>query len=80
MCCLCDVTTASVLPAYIWPLSYIFNDTIAVTPPMSVHGGVKKMASGGSGLEFDGTSGWIEAGDFSGMKIPRFSSSFFLFI
>ena len=63
----CDVTTASVLPAYIWPLSYIFNDTIAVTPPMTVHGGVKKMTSGGSGLQFDGESGWIEAGDFSGI-------------
>jgi len=54
-----------VLPAYIWPLAYIYNQTIPITPPMFVYGDVEQVAE--SGLQFDGKTGWIDAGDFQGM-------------
>ena len=57
-------TNCTVVPAYIWPLAYIYNQTVPVTPPMVVHGGVKQ--SDEAGLSFDGETGWIDAGDFSG--------------
>lgn len=58
------LTNSSVLPAYIWPLEYIYNQTVPVTPPMVVHGGVSQVTN--HGLKFDGKSGWIDAGDFTG--------------
>ena len=58
----------NVVPAYIWPLAYIYNQTLPVTPPMEVYGNVKQASENG-GLQFDGQSGWIDAGNFEGLSI-----------
>ena len=55
----------NVVPAYIWPLAYIYNQTLPITPPMEVYGNVKQASENG-GLQFDGQSGWIDAGNFEG--------------
>ena len=55
----------NVVPAYIWPLAYIYNQTLPITPPMEVYGNVKQASENG-GLQFDGQTGWIDAGNFEG--------------
>ena len=64
-CFLIQNSHGNVLPAYIWPLAYIYNQTLPITPPMEVYGGVTQE-TGTGGLRFDGTTGWIDAGDFQG--------------
>ena len=54
----------SVMPSYIWPLAYIYNRTIPVTPPLIVYGGVTQKNE--TGLSFDGKTGYIDAGNFEG--------------
>lgn len=66
-------SSGNVVPAYIWPLAYIYNQTLPVTPPMEVYGDVRQ-ASGNGGLQFDGRTGWIDAGDFQGLLYMFFSS------
>lgn len=66
LCCIIPRTSCAVLPAYIWPLAYIYNQTIPVTPPMVVNGGIKQLDD--RGLSFDGQTGWIDAGDFEGKE------------
>ena len=56
----------NVVPAYIWPLAYIYNQTLPITPPMEVYGNVKQASENG-GLQFDGQTGWIDAGNFEGL-------------
>ena len=56
-------SSTSIIPSYVWPLAYIYNKTIPVTPPLSVHGNVTKAAMG---LFLDGKNSWIDAGDFTG--------------
>ena len=52
------------MPSYIWPLAYIYNRTIPVTPPLIVYGGVTQKNE--TGLSFDGKTGYIDAGNFEG--------------
>ena len=64
---LLQAVRSTVLPAYLWPLAYIYNETVPVTPLMAVHGGVTQGKD--QSLDFDGKTGWIDAGDFSGNRI-----------
>ncbi|XP_066925400.1 mucin-2-like [Clytia hemisphaerica] len=69
-CFLIQKSYGNVLPAYIWPLAYIYNQTLPITPPMEVYGGVTQE-TGTGGLRFDGATGWIDAGDFQGQCIAQ---------
>ena len=62
------------VPSIIWPLAYIYNGTIPVTPPMSVHGAVSQAPD--RGLFFEGTTGFADAGDFSGRILFMYDVSF----
>eukprot|EP00794_Sanderia_malayensis_P007739 gene7739-8579_t len=57
-----------VSPSYVWPLRYIYNGTVPVFPPLTVHGNLTKEDIS---LKFDGKTSWLDAGELLGSCISQ---------